>query len=145
MKVEETFTFSERALILAPQGRDADIAAKILEEAGFHPEVRPDIPALSLDVMAVAGVAIISDEAVIAADLRPLISVLADQPPWSDFPVVLMTRGGGMPERNPRVVRLAELLGNVTFIERPFHPSTLVSVVRTAIRSRQRQYQARAT
>ena len=37
-----------------------------------------------------------------------------------------------------------EALGNVAFLERPFHPTTLVSVVRTAIRARRRQYEARS-
>ena len=36
------------------------------------------------------------------------------------------------------------MLGNVTFLERPFHPTTLVSAVGTALRGRRRQYQARA-
>src|SRR5690606_20987731 len=40
--------------------------------------------------------------------------------------------------------RVSGLLGNVTFLERPFHPTTLISVVRMAVRSRDRQYQARA-
>jgi two-component sensor histidine kinase len=31
----------------------------------------------------------------------------------------------------------------VTFLERPFHPTTLVSVVQTALRGRRRQYEAR--
>ena len=35
-------------------------------------------------------------------------------------------------------------LGNVTFIERPFHPTTLVSIVGSAVRGRRRQYQTRA-
>jgi signal transduction histidine kinase/CheY-like chemotaxis protein len=35
-------------------------------------------------------------------------------------------------------------LGNVIFLERPFHPTTFVSVVRTALRGRLRQYEARA-
>ena len=37
-----------------------------------------------------------------------------------------------------------EVLGNVSFLERPFHPTTLISVVRTALRGRRRQYEARA-
>jgi signal transduction histidine kinase/CheY-like chemotaxis protein len=60
------------------------------------------------------------------------------------MPIVLMTRHGGGPERNPAAARLAEILGNVTFLERPFHPTTLISVARTAVRSRRRQYEARA-
>ncbi len=35
------------------------------------------------------------------------------------------------------------MLGNVSFLERPFHPTTLASVARAALRSRRRQYQAR--
>ena len=41
-------------------------------------------------------------------------------------------------------MRLGQVLGNVTFIERPFHPTTLVSVVGSAVRGRRRQYQTRA-
>ena len=40
--------------------------------------------------------------------------------------------------------RLQDLLGNVNFLERPFHPTTLVSMARSGLRARRRQYQARA-
>src|SRR3546814_18836567 len=36
------------------------------------------------------------------------------------------------------------MFGRVTFRERPFHSSTCVSVVRTALKGRLRQYEARA-
>ena len=39
---------------------------------------------------------------------------------------------------------LTELLGNVTVLERPFHPSVLVNAVRCASRARQRQHEAEA-
>ena len=51
---------------------------------------------------------------------------------------------GGGPERNPDAARLGQALGNVTFLERPFHPTTLVSIVGSAIRGRRRQYETRA-
>jgi PAS domain S-box-containing protein len=57
---------------------------------------------------------------------------------------VLLTHQGGGPERNPDAGRLGQLLGNVTFLERPFHPTTLVSIVGSAVRGRRRQYQSRA-
>ena len=66
------------------------------------------------------------------------------QPPWSDFPFVLLTERGGGLERNPTAARQTQALGNVVFLERPFHPTTLISVVRTALRGRLRQYEARA-
>jgi signal transduction histidine kinase len=55
---------------------------------------------------------------------------------------VLTEHGGGV-ERNPAAAQLTEHLGNVSFLERPFHPTTLVSVVRTALRGRRRQYECR--
>ena len=57
---------------------------------------------------------------------------------------MLLTHQGGGPERNPDAARLGQALGNVTFIERPFHPTTLVSIVGSAVRGRRRQYQTRA-
>src|SRR4051812_36964953 len=91
-----------------------------------------------------AGLAVVADEAIKTADLRALMRWLNDQPSWSDFPIVLLTRQGGGPERNPDAARLGRLLGNVTFIERPFHPTTLASIVGSAVRGRRRQYQTRA-
>ena len=139
----ESSNLSERVLILAPTGRDAEIAAQILRESGFSAEPAHDLNALCAKFSAGAGVAIIADEAVQNADLRSLAVLLSAQPPWSDFPIVLLTQRGGGPEKNPLAARLAAALGNVTFLERPFHPTTLTSVVRTAIRGRRRQYEAR--
>ncbi|MDP1869266.1 MAG: ATP-binding protein, partial [Bradyrhizobium sp.] len=135
---------SERALILAPTGRDAAVAAALIREAGFYPGVCGDIAGLLQEIERGAGLAVIADEAIKTADLRGLMRWLTDQPSWSDFPIVLLTRQGGGPERNPDAVRLGQVLGNVTFIERPFHPTTLVSIVGSAIRGRRRQYQTRA-
>ena len=135
---------SERAVILAPTGRDALVAAALIREAGYHANVCDDLPALLHEVEGGAGLAVIADEAIKTADLRGLMSWLNDQPSWSDFPIVLLTHQGGGPERNPDAMRIGQILGNVTFIERPFHPTTLVSVVGSAVRGRRRQYQTRA-
>ena len=135
---------SERAVILAPTGRDASVAAALITEAGYHANVCADLVGLMHEVECGAGLAVIADEAIKTANLRGLMRWLNDQPSWSDFPIVLLTHQGGGPERNPDAVRLGQVLGNVTFIERPFHPTTLVSVVGSAIRGRRRQYQTRA-
>jgi signal transduction histidine kinase len=135
---------SERAIILAPHGRDGPLAALILKEAGFAAEACAGLPALVEELDRGAGLAIIADEAFHSADLRPLANFLEDQPAWSDLPIILLTHHGGGPERNPAAARLAEVLGNATFLERPFHPTTLASMVRSAVRSRRRQYEARS-
>ena len=135
---------SERAVILAPIGRDAAVAAALIREAGYYANIADELPALLREVEAGAGLAVIAEEAIKTADLRGLVKWLNDQPSWSDFPIVLLTHQGGGPERNPDAARLGQVLGNVTFIERPFHPTTLVSVVGSAVRGRRRQYQTRA-
>ena len=135
---------SERAIILAPTGRDAAVAAALIREAGFYANPCGDLAELMHEIEGGAGLAVIADEAIKTADLRALVNWLNDQPSWSDFPIVLLTRQGGGPERNPDAVRLGQILGNVTFIERPFHPTTLVSIVGSAVRARRRQYQTRA-
>jgi signal transduction histidine kinase len=77
----------------------------------------------------------------LGADVEPLFGLIEQQPAWSDLPIVLMTYHGG-PEQNP-ASRFGPQLGNVTFLERPFHPVTLISLVTTALRGRRRQYEAR--
>src|SRR6476620_1134521 len=91
-----------------------------------------------------AGCGVLTEEAVAGTDLHQLSEWLNEQPEWSDFPFVLLTQRGGGLERNPAAGRYLELLGNVTFLERPFHPPTFVSLAQSALRGRRRQYEARA-
>jgi signal transduction histidine kinase len=114
----------------------------ILQEAGFPAIITHDLAGLCKELISGAGLAIVADEALRGVELNPLLSLLANQPAWSDFPIVLLTHHGG-PEQNPSA-RLGKMLGNVTFLERPFHPATLVSLVTTAVRGRRRQYEARS-
>ncbi len=134
---------SRRALVLAPHGRDARVAETILSEAGLPVLVCADLPCLLRALSEGAGVALVVEEAMQASGYPDLVRWIEDQPPWSDMPIVVLAlRGGGL-ERNPGAQRLAAALGNITFLERPFHPTTLVSVVQTALRGRLRQYEAR--
>jgi two-component sensor histidine kinase len=132
-----------RVLVLAPFGRDAALAAAVLREAGLAAEACADLGALCRELKHGAGLAVVAEEALATADPRRLSAWLAAQPPWSDFPFVLLTRRAGGPERNPAALRLMAVLGNVSFVERPFHPATLAGAARAALRARRRQYQAR--
>jgi signal transduction histidine kinase/CheY-like chemotaxis protein len=132
---------SERAIILAPLGRDSQIALMMLNEAGYAGVISRDMPALCRELEFGAGLLLISSEALLGSDLEPLFTLIEQQPAWSDLPIVLLTYHGG-PEHNP-ASRFGPQLGNVTFLERPFHPVTLISLVTTALRGRRRQYEAR--
>lgn len=136
-------THSERALVLAPRGRDAAIASAMLTESGIEATACETLPMLVAELDSGAAFGVVTEEAIASADLHDLIAWIEDQEEWSDLPFVLLTHRGGL-ERNPAAARFLDLLGNVTFLERPFHPTTLVSLARAALRGRRRQYEARA-
>ncbi|MBJ2230940.1 response regulator [Pseudomonas simiae] len=132
---------SERAIILAPLGRDGALALMMLNEAGYSGIVATDLNSLCEALAQGSGLLIIAAEALRGVDLEPLLDYLHRQPAWSDLPIVLMTHHGGSEQNGSS--HLSRLLGNVTFLERPFHPVTLISLVSTALRGRRRQYEAR--
>jgi signal transduction histidine kinase/CheY-like chemotaxis protein len=134
---------SERVLLLAPRGRDAVVAKEILRDAKLSADICVDIVELEQELTRGADLAVVTEEATRNGNIRGLAAWVGSQPPWSDFPFVLLTEHGGGLERNPAAAQLVETLGNVTFLERPFHPTTLVSVVQTGLRGRQRQYECR--
>jgi PAS domain S-box-containing protein len=135
---------SLRGLVLAPNGRDAPLSVMLLKEAGFKADICAHLGRLNEELHKGAGFAIIADEALLSGDQRGLVAFLEAQPSWSDLPIILLTHRGGGPERNPAAQHLAATLGNVSFLERPFHPTTLTSMVRAAARGRRRQYEARS-
>lgn len=136
-------TLSERALILATLGRDASIALEILREAGITATTCSTLTSVIDELNLGAAFVVVTEESLVTADLSGLDAWLHEQQEWSDLPFILLTRSGGGLERNPSARRYLDLLGNVAFLERPFHPTTLVSLARSALRSRRRQYEAR--
>ncbi|WP_019905069.1 sensor histidine kinase [Methylobacterium sp. 77] len=119
--------------ILAPVGRDAKVAMAILSEVGIASEIVPTLDALVADLDR-AACAVVTEEALQRWDRSEIALWVERQPPWSDFPFVLLSYRGGPPD-----VRLTDLLGNATVLERPFHPAVLANAVRSALRARRRQ------
>eukprot|EP01133_Synstelium_polycarpum_P005376 gene5376-6225_t len=113
----------------------------MLNEAGFNGIIASHLQMLCEELEHGAGLLVIAAEALRGIDLEPLLTHLHQQPAWSDLPIVLMTHHGGSEQNGSS--HLSTLLGNVTFLERPFHPITLISLVTTALRGRRRQYEAR--
>lgn len=134
---------SERVLILAPHGRDAEVASKLLQEGGWATLACSDVTVLSEEIAKGAGCVVVVEDVFGSDEISAVAASIAAQPPWSDVPMVVLTARTDLPERNAAALRLQDALGNVTFVERPFHPTTLVNVVRAAVRSRRRQYGTR--
>jgi len=131
---------SQNIAILTPFGRDASVISGILSSGGIGAVTSGDVASLiaAIDERR-AGAAIIAEEAFGRRDLELLRNFLDQQPPWSDLPILLLTR------RNSKSLHeadLATMLGNVTILERPFSPVMLVSGARAALRARARQRDA---
>jgi two-component sensor histidine kinase len=125
-------------LILAPVGRDADVAAAILSEVGIGSIECADLDSL-VSGLEGADCAVLTEEALLNANRQTLADWIAEQPPWSDFPFILLTQRGLTPDP-----RLRKLLANVTVLERPFHPDVLADAVGSARRARKRQREVQA-
>ena len=134
---------SERVLVLAPGGRDAFVAGRVLDEAGIATHSCRSLADCLAALGEGAGMVLVADEALQTADLRGIAAWVAAQPSWSDLPFVVLTRQGASAERDPAALRLTASLGNVAFVERPFHATTLSSVAASALRGRRRQYETR--
>lgn len=133
----------ERILLFAPRGRDAQVLCAVLETEGFGCDTVADVDAFTARIEAGTGAAIVAEEALAGIDLGRLRTWLDAQPPWSDFPfVVLLGKAIGPAPEGARA-RVAEL-GNVILLERPLNTQTLRSAAASALRARRRQYQARS-
>jgi signal transduction histidine kinase/ActR/RegA family two-component response regulator len=128
-------------LIVAPTGRDSEVIGQLLRSASlpFAIDGGGDRLFAAIASGGEAG-AIVTDDALARLDTDRLRAAIEQQPRWSDFPFVLLVRRGETREGS----RAIEELVNVTVLERPLHPATLTSAVRSAIRGRRRQRLAAA-
>jgi signal transduction histidine kinase len=132
-----------RTIIVAPTGKDGRLIANLLERQSMACHVANDVAAGCEAILDGAGAAIISEEAFVGNSIHPLLEVLRHQPPWSDFPVILLTISGRVTLESERLRELRRPLGNLFLLERPIRPETLLSTLEIALRGRQRQYQIR--
>ena len=129
-----------RVLVLAPTGKDATLTRAVLGYAGIKCEICADLDCVGRELERGAGALLLAEEA-IADGTEPLARIIARQAPWSDLPILMLTRHGAEPDALSEAVRE---LGNVILLERPLRVAALASAVRSALRARDRQYRARA-
>jgi signal transduction histidine kinase/CheY-like chemotaxis protein len=123
----------EQILVAAPRGRDGELTRALFEKHGLAASLA-SVEEIAAAVEC-AGCAVLTQEALTTETAGVLASALAKQPPWCDFPLVMLTSAGK---------RVPDDLGNVTMLERPVGAETLLAAVRAALRARRRQYEARA-
>lgn len=127
---------ADKLLILAPRGRDAQEIAAQLAGVGPTATIASARAIVAAVRAAELGAAVVTEEALAEFDLAGLTLALAEQPPWSDSPFIVLTQRelGGWTH-----AQVASLLGNVTIFERPLHSDILISSVQSALRARARQ------
>ena len=126
----------ERILVLMPTAKDGERTRKALAAAGLECVVCSNLSALCHEISQGAGVALLTEEAIIHDREHCLQDVLQSQPTWSDFALVVLAREGA------GGARLRESM-NATLIDRPVKFRSLLSVLQAALRSRRHQYAIR--
>ncbi len=136
-----TTSYEERVLLLAPTSKDGAVTKSIFADIGVLCTPCPTVESLCNEIRLGAGAVLLTEQAIGMPQISQFGECLRNQAPWSDLPVVVLCAGGA----NSALGRHAlDSFGNVTVLERPVQMASLASVVRTLIRSRQRQYQIRA-
>ncbi|HEY1067690.1 MAG TPA: HAMP domain-containing sensor histidine kinase, partial [Pirellulales bacterium] len=131
-------SLEDRVLLLTPTTRDAENTQQVLGRSGVATFVCHSIEELLSEFERGAAAMLLAEEA-LPHGAPALAEVLQRQPPWSDFPVLLLTRRAS----SPSSLRAVEMLGNTVLLERPIRMQALVTAVQAALRARMRQYEVR--
>ena len=129
--------------VLTPSGKDGPLAERVLAKWDVRAVAYPTVQSLCAAVRRGVGVVMVAEEALRTEAVAQLNAALGDQPPWSDVPIVVLTVEGELSRIIPAGVETLASRGNVVMLERPVRVATLVTVLRTALRARQRQYDLR--
>jgi PAS domain S-box-containing protein len=128
-----------RVLVLPTTSADALAMGRLFAANQISSRICADMTQLCAMQRQGAGTLIIAEEALIA-NPDELLQCVAAQPVWSDVPIIVLSRSGN---ETASLLELVARLGNVSVVERPIRTSTLVTLVRSSIRARGRQYQVR--
>jgi signal transduction histidine kinase/CheY-like chemotaxis protein len=137
-------THELRFLVLAPTGRDGRLTCSLLRRAGLdcHECVSVEELLGRAEKEGAAGL-LIAEEALLPSAFVALSALLERQSPWSDIPLLLFTGQSATTQTRPPNSRLLVSLGNVTLLDRPLRPMSMISAAQSALRARRRQYATR--
>lgn len=134
---------SGHVLIVLPLGRDAELAAQSLQQAGLQTKICADVHTLVQSLSTTTAVLLLGEEALSAQNLEDILQVLRNQSAWSDLPILLLNKQRAYGSREIQVTRRLMEVTSVTIMDRPLRKVTLISTVQAALRARQRQWQVR--
>jgi signal transduction histidine kinase/CheY-like chemotaxis protein len=137
-EAEATVDVSSLLTVLAPTGQDADVTCSILASQGVEARKVENVSALCEEIDAGTGAVLVAAEALSIESMKQIARVLEQQPAWSELPLLIIAPQPSM----DRVAQTFDGLGTraqITLVDRPVRVGILVSLVRSALRSRARQ------
>ena len=126
-------------MVLAPYGHDADEICRILQEAAFQTQPCADVATLCSAIREGAATAIISQEALTPDAREHVKTAVEGQPPWSDFPLLILTLHSGGQGNGWQLLQDLSKVTQIRLLERPLRSPALVAAVRATVRMRCRQ------
>jgi signal transduction histidine kinase len=131
-------------LLVCPLGRDAELIRNVLAGSSVQSEPHKDVASAAEAIRSRnVGALLVAEEALGKKAIAIVAAALAEQPAWSDLPVLVLTARGSRMVKNGQPEREYSPLGKITLLERPMRIATLVSSVQAALCARGRQYERR--
>ena len=130
-----------KVVVVTPNEVDGSASGAVLAEQGLEvltvASLAQAAPLVNTDIACV----VLVEEAFVESEMPVFQEALQAQPAWSDLPLILIAA------RESSLAALVEgafpRSGNVTILQRPLHPLSLVSAVQVALRSREHQVEMR--
>jgi signal transduction histidine kinase len=131
-----------QVLLCAPFGKDAEILREIVSSEGLSVTHCASLKDLAHRFSDRTDFIVLTEEALVSSSGHTIQRTLRRQEPWSDIPIILLASAGARPSpwTTEFVSKLADE-ANISILERPVRVPTIISVLRTAKRARNRQRQ----
>jgi PAS domain S-box-containing protein len=130
----------QRVLLLLPTAKDASITVRLFDENGFQSFTCGSLDELCREARFGAGAVVIAEERLLDDVDGHVERMLREQPAWSDLPVIILTNPS---EINSLALDTWHQLANVTLVKRPLQINSFLSVIRSRLSDRNRQYTVR--
>jgi signal transduction histidine kinase len=131
-----------QVLLCAPFGKDTEILTEIVSSEGLGVTHCASLNEMAQKVSERTDFVLLTEEALVSTSLQAIQRTLRKQEPWSDIPIILLASAGPTPSR--WTTGFVSKLGddaNISILERPVRVPTIISVLRSAKRARNRQRQ----
>lgn len=130
-------------VILAPTANDARLTAEFLRNSRMASTICRTSEDIGREINEQCGCILLAEEALQKETIARVVEALDRQPSWSDIPTVIVASGGEASRDRLRQLSFLGPGGNISILERPFRPDTLVSAIAVALKARSRQYEVR--